>query len=159
VEGIAFRYAPCKSSLSPLEATVMKKGFTLIEAVVTCVIFLAIAWVTLKLAGGPDNAPRSSARRNAKALAAALSAYHTEYGTFPSGDHASVVRALCGENSKNILFLEIPDQFRAKGGEFEDPWRTPYRIAATNASDIVITSAGPNRRFDDNDDITNQEKQ
>lgn len=141
----------------------MRKGFTLLEFVTVCAI-LAVAFYFVLIwphrgHGNRARARDARARIDTLSLAAALKAYDTEYNTLPTGTQPTIIRALCGDNLRQIVFLEISEDARGTNGEFLDPWRTPYRITHYGSNDVVITSAGPDGRFDDEDDITNKQQQ
>jgi len=43
--------------------------------------------------------------------------------------------------------------WHAAGTIFTDPWGTPFRLTPTSKGGIEIRSAGPDKRFDTDDDI------
>ncbi|MEK7781311.1 MAG: hypothetical protein AAB370_07405, partial [Verrucomicrobiota bacterium] len=66
----------------------------------------------------------------------------------PVGGNAEVAKALQGDNSKNIIILVGRKTELNEKGEYVDPWGTPLRIYFSQEN-ILIRSAGANRRFDD----------
>ena len=81
-------------------------------------------------------------------LFTALQQYKERVGAYPVGNNAEVVRALMGNNSKNLIILVGRKKDINSKGEFLDPWGTPLRIYFAGEG-ILIRSAGPNKRFDD----------
>ena len=79
----------------------------------------------------------------------ALLTYRNEFGQWPNGDTADILRALRGENVRQIKFLEMTDK---GSGSMLDAWGTPYRVAI-QSNTITVTSAGPNRTWHDKDDL------
>ncbi len=78
-------------------------------------------------------------------LRVALRSYKVEFGNYPQGDNRAISRALTGQNPRNIVFFishESPD------GDLLDPWGTPYKFYFSS-DEVLIRSAGPNKRFDD----------
>ena len=88
-------------------------------------------------------------------LTAALKGYRAQYGEYPVGDNAAILKALRGQNPKRLLFFDIDSGSLDEHGAFIDPWRNPYFIETNLTNGISIRSAGPNRRFGDADDVTN----
>jgi len=78
----------------------------------------------------------------------ALQQYKDRVGSYPVGNNAEVVRALQGNNPKNLMILVGRKKEINSKGEFVDPWGTPLRIYFAGEG-ILIRSAGPNKRFDD----------
>src|ERR1700722_9161593 len=78
----------------------------------------------------------------------ALQQYRERIGSYPVGNNAEVVRALLGNNPKNLIILVGRKKTLNTKGEFVDPWGTPLRIYFAGEG-ILVRSAGPNKRFDD----------
>ena len=78
----------------------------------------------------------------------ALQQYKEKVGSYPVGNNAEVVKALQGNNPKNLMILVGRKKEINSKGEFVDPWGTPLRIYFAGEG-ILIRSAGPNKRFDD----------
>lgn len=81
-------------------------------------------------------------------LFVALQKFKEHVGAYPRGDNAAIVRALKGQNPKNIIILVGRKNETNDKGELVDPWGTALRVYFTD-SGILVRSAGPNRRFDD----------
>ena len=87
----------------------------------------------------------------------ALQSYETDYGKYPSENFSEILSALKGNNPKKICFINLGVRSTNAAGLLTDPWETPYQIeikSGTNSHHLHIRSAGPNRTFGDNDDIT-----
>lgn len=78
----------------------------------------------------------------------ALQQYKERVGAWPIGNNAEIAKALMGNNPKNLIILVGRKQNLNSKGEFVDPWDTPLRIYFSG-DQILVRSAGPNRRFDD----------
>src|SRR5262245_39841792 len=88
-----------------------------------------------------------------RSLITAANMYLQEYGTYPNWKQMEVVMRLRGDNPRQIVFLHVSSgHFDSRKG-FLDPWGTPFQIAAQPGTNLIIRSAGKNRRFDDTDDI------
>jgi hypothetical protein len=78
----------------------------------------------------------------------ALQKYKERVGSYPVGNNADVVKALQGNNSRNVIIVVGRRKNFNTKGELIDPWGTPFRIYFSGEG-ILIRSAGPNKRFDD----------
>jgi len=85
-------------------------------------------------------------------LFAGLQQYKDHIGSYPVGGNAQVVKALLGHNPKNIIILVSRKTELNEKGEFIDPWGTPLKIYFAD-NNVLVRSAGPNRRFDDSTSI------
>ena len=85
-------------------------------------------------------------------LFSALQKYKEHVGAYPVGSNADVAKALKGQNPKNVIILVGRKNNLNDKGEFVDPWGTALRIYFSD-KDIMVRSAGPNRRFDDSTTI------
>jgi hypothetical protein len=120
-------------------------------------IFVAIGLIAVLVGAGYAvqtwNTWRASARTNrfnedVENLFVALQQYKERIGSYPVGSNEEVVKALMGNNAKNLIILVGRKQDLSSKGEILDPWGTPLRIYFSGNS-ILIRSAGPNKRFDD----------
>ena len=98
--------------------------------------------------------------RSLNLLTTALKFYRQEYGDFPSGDNAAVVRALNGGNPRKMVFLpspsrsfssECPTVVLNRQGHAVDAWDTPFRLHLQDR--IRVESAGEDRTFGTLDDM------
>jgi type II secretory pathway pseudopilin PulG len=76
----------------------------------------------------------------------ALQEYKSQFGQYPSGDSASIFRALQGQNPQKTKFLEGGSNSLDSG--VLDPWGTPYEVYISGKV-VLIRSAGHNKRFED----------
>jgi hypothetical protein len=74
-------------------------------------------------------------------LKAEIKKYQYEFGSYPTGDYAQVLKKLFGDDPQNYEFLRV------------DPWGTPFAINFLSTNSFVISSAGQNKIFGDADDI------
>lgn len=85
-------------------------------------------------------------------LSLALTRYQEQYGRFPAGDQASVIKALTRGNPEKIKFIELPPRDLNKKGEYIDPWGTPYKIIPIPTQDdpnrLGVYSFGQNKKDD-----------
>ncbi len=85
-------------------------------------------------------------------LAAACALYKTEYGAFPSGKNAEVMRSLAGGNPRKHTFIEWKSRAVDANGVFLDSWGTAYLISFPNADTVEVRSAGADRKLNTSDD-------
>ena len=83
----------------------------------------------------------------ATSIRSALLMYEAAFERFPAGDSRAVFRALRGENQQHKVYLHTSAQSTSSGGEFLDPWGTPFRIYFSG-KEVLVRSAGPDKRFD-----------
>lgn len=116
-------------------------------------IFAVIAGVILYvllapvISDGPDS--RSREKDDVTRLSIGLSFYKGEYGVYPEGGQATILKILQGDNKRKIVFYEIsPKQLNEKG-ELMDSWGTPYRIEIDQKTYRPhVSSAGKNKVFE-----------
>ena len=111
--------------------------------IVAGLIWASKAWTTLRA-----NASTAKFNEDIENLFAGLQKYKERVGSYPVGSNAQVAKALQGENNKNVIILVGRKTELNEKGEYVDPWGTPLRLYFSDA-DVLIRSAGPNRRFDD----------
>ena len=112
-------------------------------AVVGCSVFGYQAWSKFQA-----NASTRQFNEDVEDLFTGLQMYKERMGAYPVGNNAEVVKALMGNNSKNLIILVGRKKDINSKGEFVDPWGTPLRIYFAGEG-VLIRSAGPNKRFDD----------
>ena len=120
-------------------------------------VLLLVGLVGIMLLGGWAYSSWSSYRTNLRIthlstdtddLFEALQMYKERVGSYPVGSNAEVVKALMGNNAKNLTIVVGHKKNLNTKGELVDPWGTPFRIYFAGEG-IMIRSAGPNKRFDD----------
>jgi type II secretory pathway pseudopilin PulG len=121
---------------------------------VIALIALLIIAVLLVL-GIQDHHDTSFGRAMAEAttIAMATRAYHTEYGSFPTGSPVQIAASLSGQNPRHIVFITMRSKSIDSSGQFIDPWGRPYAIAITGQTNVVVKSAGKDEVFGTTDDI------
>ena len=83
----------------------------------------------------------------------AITNYSDTFGSLAEKENAAVVTALTGQNPGKIIFIAVNKDRLDASGCYLDCWRTPYQIQIT-VSNLTVRSAGPNRVFEDHDDMT-----
>ena len=132
-------------------------GFTLIEMLIVISIIVILAGLAFPAVNGAiDSARKAQAKSTVAQIAAAVSAYETEYGKLPSGGitvDLDFVKILSGEdddeNPRRIVFLEASAWKKGKGGTnasgYCDPWddSTPYSMALDSDYDNEVDVSPP----------------
>ena len=86
-----------------------------------------------------------------------LTQYKEHFGAFPAGDTQSILRALRGENQDKICFIKFESSTAfTPESDMLDKWGTPMKIYFSG-NEILIRSAGPNRKFDQYHGIINDD--
>jgi len=81
-------------------------------------------------------------------LLEAFAAYREEFGAYPEGTSAAIIRELRGENARQKVFFESPPESLNEKGELLDPSGHPYRITFDGATgEPLVHSAGKNPFF------------
>jgi hypothetical protein len=128
-------------------------GKTIIVGFVLLVLLSSIVSST----GPPSTAKRFRTAALATNVDLACQNYRTEYGTLPSAsENKRLVAALCGDNPHKIEFLSLKKTDLNPNGELIDSWKTPLRSIFLPGSKVQVISAGPDKIFGTQDDITNQ---
>jgi hypothetical protein len=104
--------------------------------------------------GEPPPLSGTRVRRTLVSLETACKRYFTEYALYPAGDNATILKALLGTNPRSIVFLELRSRDTNSVGEVIDPWGTAYRFTQQEGKPPLIQSAGPDRVFDNKDDLS-----
>ena len=88
------------------------------------------------------------ARLQMEQWARAADVYRRTHGALPAGDSRAVLETL-RHDDESRRFLPGPERTEI---QMLDPWGTPWRIH--DGERVEIRSAGPNRRFGDEDDFS-----
>ena len=67
--------------------------------------------------------------------------YQYKFGSYPTGDYTQILKRLFRDDPQQIEILRV------------DPWGTPFTVNFLSTNRFVISSAGPNKKFGDADDI------
>ena len=144
-------------SLSKRPLIASRHGFTLIEMLIVISIIVILAGLAFPAVNGAiDSARKAQAKSTVAQIAAAVSAYETEYGKLPSWGSSvdlAFVHILSAEdddaNPRKIVFLEASAWKKGKGGTngngYCDPWddSTPYSMALDSDYDNEIDVSPP----------------
>ena len=133
------------------------KRYSSSQALVIVLVGSALLWTCLNQFVfphliGSERAKVPMSKAAERLFLTAMESFRTEFGSYPAGDEATILKALAGDNAKEIRFLNLSVTTTNKLGQYTDPWKMPYRLIAT-ATNITIQSAGDNKKFDDADDI------
>jgi hypothetical protein len=119
------------------------------------VLFLAISaalvgalWVGVTISRWLGARPLRAFHLEVDSLFEAFHKYKEHVGQYPQGGNAEIAKALTGNNPKKVIILALKKESINDKGEIIDPWGTPLKIYFTE-NEILIRSAGPNRRYDD----------
>jgi len=105
-----------------------------------------------RLAGG-GRAKVQRAHFDEIQLSLSIENYKQEFGSYPTGESANVVKVLAGENPKHLRLFYPHAKSTNRNNEFIDPWETPYRFVFDATNHFKVRSAGVDRTFGDPDDI------
>lgn len=93
----------------------------------------------------PDS-KRTEALVAIRAVCQAMNTFQREYGYFPMGDGATIMKLLAsGANARRIIFFDAPKKSFNAAGEFLDPWGTPLRFGSFASGLPWTYSYGPNK--------------
>ena len=123
----------------------MKRVFTIIGLIS---LLACAAWAYTKIQSRDLTGRTDQFNADVDDIFYSLQRYKDVVGSYPVGNNAEVVKALMGNNPKNMIIIVGRKKNVNSKGELVDPWGTPYRIYFAGEG-IFIRSAGPNKRFDD----------
>jgi hypothetical protein len=121
-------------------------------------VFLLL--LVLGLAMPCTNCPQTAARRfEARLLIRSFDIASrrckAQFGSYPTGNPSEILAALAGRNSQRMIFLDLRERSLNQAGELIDFWRTPFRFEHVSDSEPPkLTSAGPDKAFGTQDDVT-----
>ncbi|MHC4660270.1 MAG: type II secretion system major pseudopilin GspG [Planctomycetota bacterium] len=125
-------------------------GFTLVELMVVIVIIGLLATVVVvRHMKATEGTPEVRVRVDFRSLEDAIDMYKMHTGQYPEelADLLEQPADAPGWNGPYIKGAYVP----------RDPWGTEYAYDCieVTGSDYLLKSAGPNRQFDDEDDLSN----
>lgn len=126
----------------------VRSAFTLMEMlVVIAILGLLVGTVAVSMQGHLARSRVSAAKIEMAKITEALDSYDGVYSRFPTAEEG--LEILTGPSGK------VEEQFIASG-EFKDPWGTPYEyvIPGPNNKPYELISAGPDRQFETEDDLS-----
>ncbi len=107
-----------------------------------------VAWTVQAWSKWQSNLKTTKFSEDVENLFVGLQQYKEHVGGYPRGSNSDIVKALKGQNPKNVIILVGRKSELNEKGEYVDPWGTPLRIYFSDLG-VLIRSAGPNKRFDD----------
>ena len=143
----------------PIEANFIDsvKDYNLKQSVIIVVAGCAFLWVCLYLLTpflvGNGRGKTATTHLEERQLADAIASYAAMFQSYPTGENATVIKTLAGENPQHVKFLNLETDSTNKDGQLVDLWNTPYKINFDSTNSFTITSAGENHIFGDGDDI------
>lgn len=100
------------------------------------------------------NAPGGTIQRDLEIINELFGTWQTNFPREgnPVGENAEITAALAGENVLKFAFIIRPHRAINAQGELCDRWGTPFRFHQLSGRQMEIRSAGPDRRFGNDDD-------
>jgi len=108
---------------------------------------VAAIWLAHTLSSVHANARMTKLNTDIENLFAGLQEFKEHVGSYPTGSNAQIVKALRGQNPKNIIILVSRKTELNDRGEFVDTWGNPLRIYFSDTT-VLVRSAGDNGRFE-----------
>jgi len=103
---------------------------------------------------GTQRAAEAETYATMQAVVGAVEFYRVEYGHLPSFANHDLIEELSGRNAKGLLFLQLRKRDLNSAGEVVDRWGTPLRIVPLSEGGMKVVSAGPDKLFGTNDDMS-----
>jgi hypothetical protein len=123
----------------------MKKTLAIVAIVlgVAGVLFVAKAWTPRRV-----DPKIVKFNQDADSLILGLQQYREFVGSYPTGNNATVAKALLGRGEKKVMILAVRKSDMNDKGEILDPWGTPFRLYFSD-NEVMIRSAGANKVWED----------
>jgi len=144
-----------RSEIRNGNSTFRQRGFTLIELLLVLVILGILAAIVVpKFAGRTEQARQTAAKTQISSFGTALDAFEVDNGYYPKGKGGlqDLVQApRDAQNWKGPYLKDIP----------KDPWNNEYIYefpGRHNANTYDLSSAGPDGKPGNEDDISNWQK-
>lgn len=173
----AIRPVQCSlERVDTMESGNYKYGMTLVEILTVMAVIMILAGLVAGIATSIDSHSKEKAvRATFSLLEAALEEYRDFTGYFPLADDPVLVpaenceilysalssvpgsREVLDKISEKVIKNEFNPTAVPPISEIYDPWGTVLNYRYNSGDSFpVLTSAGPNRLFNDGDDITNR---
>lgn len=98
------------------------------------------------------NSPSQNIEDDLASIESALTSYRKVYGSNPTGFNNEITAKLTGKNAKRVAAFDPNHTAISDNGALLDRWGTPFRFHALSGSHMTVTSAGPDRQFNTEDD-------
>jgi hypothetical protein len=113
-----------------------------VEKITIAGILAVTLFILFPLFPVPPRANRTVAKLDLARLKAAMDYYRGDFGAYPTGSNADIVRALTSRNSRLQVIMEVAPESLNERGEYIDPWNSPYVILVTT-QELTLYSHGP----------------
>jgi hypothetical protein len=120
----------------------------IVKILAIIVALIGATWGAMAFSKWKAAAPVRAFNAEVDNLFEAFHKYKEHVGHYPEGSNADIVKTFTGNNPKKIIILAVRKENLNAKGEIVDPWGTPLKIHFA-ANEVLIRSAGPNRRFED----------
>ena len=91
---------------------------------------------------------------NADEVGRGIDHYKKSFGEFPTGENKDIIKKLSGENPRHVVLIQNVSESINLQGEIVDMWRIPLKVQFEGTNSFTIKSAGQDKKFEDDDDIT-----
>jgi len=116
----------------------------------------------------PSELPKLAAQLDDLTISEAIAVEHLDSllehfrlatdGFLPGADNIDITNGLLGDNLKKIAFISSSSSRINSDGELTDKWGTAYDFHLISMKDARIRSAGADKKFYTEDDITSPDK-
>ena len=123
---------------------IKNKGFTLLEIlVILTLIGILMSFIAPQLLSHPDKARKLEVSAELKTIKNALHLYYLDHQEFPVAASGLDVLAK-GDAQGNVYLADQPI----------DPWGLPYELRELSSGELLVVSAGVDKQFGTDDDVT-----
>ena len=123
---------------------IKNKGFTLLEIlVILTLIGILMSFIAPQLLSHPDKARKLEVSAELKTIKNALHMYYLDHQEFPVAASGLDVLAK-GDAQGNVYLADQPI----------DPWGLPYELRELSSGELLVVSAGVDKQFGTEDDVT-----
>jgi len=105
------------------------------------------------------NAPDGTIRRDLEILNEVFAAWQTNFPREgnPVGENVEITAALAGDNPLHFAFISRSHPAINARGELCDRWGTPFFFHAMSGTQMIVRSAGPDKKLWTSDDVSSRE--